>query len=277
MEKVESIVPVSNRFDGSVTDHYALEKLKHVKSASILTNLSAAFEDELESDVLLEDYDQVTSDLDETSNKFPEECLDSSDNEDCLGKLTKQKQWYVSKLNSSQVTEMHIKRAIKILLPREYVSRERSRRHIAANYLPGHQPTPKNHNVQKYRYFIVRLGVEFCIAKVIFLEENGKAVFSCSSDNTTAKFRAVLFTETEAGEFSSFSPMRVTRWLNVDRIFSEVHLTKISSCLFELNEDSRRIFWEAQKNDQISQDASLAKARESIVDGCDFVEVEDVF
>ena len=50
------------------------------------------------------------------------------------------KKWYISGLYGGKLTQIHMKRAIKILLPREYVSRERLHRHMAANYLSGHMP-----------------------------------------------------------------------------------------------------------------------------------------
>ena len=67
-----------------------------------------------------------------------------------------------------------MKKAIKILLAREYVSRERLHRHMAANYLPGHMPNAyaKNHNVQKYCFFIVQLSTGPQVMKLIFLEGN---------------------------------------------------------------------------------------------------------
>ena len=50
-------------------------------------------------------------------------------------------EWYVRKALNDRITYLHIKRAINI--PREYVSRERSCRHIASYYLPGLQSWPK--------------------------------------------------------------------------------------------------------------------------------------
>ena len=43
----------------------------------------------------------------------------------------------MSKALNQRITYLRIKRAIKITIPREYVSRERSRRLIPSNYLPG--------------------------------------------------------------------------------------------------------------------------------------------
>ena len=40
----------------------------------------------------------------------------------------------MSKALNDRITYLHIKRAIKTIIPREYVSRERSRRHFTSNY-----------------------------------------------------------------------------------------------------------------------------------------------
>ena len=114
------------------------------------------------------------------------------------------------------MTQIHIKRAIEILLLREYVSREHSYRHIAANYLPGLTPiAKKNNNVQKYRFSIV-LSTEPQVMKLILLEEYGKPITSCLSSDQNIKFRAILFAENETGGLNCHSPVKVTQWLNVD-------------------------------------------------------------
>ena len=66
-----------------------------------------------------------------------------------MGVLEKKnnREWYVSKALNDRITYLDTKRAIKIIIPREYVSRERSHRHIASNYLPGLEPMKNDHNV----------------------------------------------------------------------------------------------------------------------------------
>ena len=55
---------------------------------------------------------------------------------------------------NDRITYLHIKRAINIIIPKEYVSRERSRRHIASNYLPGLESMNSDHSVQKYQMLL---------------------------------------------------------------------------------------------------------------------------
>ena len=175
-----------------------------------------------------------------------------------------------------QLTQIQIQRAIKILLPREYVSREHSHRHIAANYLPGLMRIAKNHNVQKYLFFIVQLSTGPQVVKLIFLEDNGKPITSCSASDQNIKFRAILFVENKTDGFNCDSPVKVARWLNIDRSFSEVHLKKVSCSLFELSEDSRSIFCKSKESVQIQQDALLAKNISLCLIPLEYVEVEDI-
>ena len=99
--------------------------------------------EKLQDDILSE------ADIGDQEKMLPEEFCDS-DNANDMKLIMKNKEesfrkrnnrgWYVSKALNDRITYLHIKRAINIIIPREYVSRERSRRHIASNYLPGLEP-----------------------------------------------------------------------------------------------------------------------------------------
>ena len=59
------------------------------------------------------------------------------------------KKWKISRrLADGTISYIHIKQAIKLLLPREYISRCRQRRHWASKYLPGKDPINPKHNIQ---------------------------------------------------------------------------------------------------------------------------------
>ena len=85
---------------------------------------------------------------------FPEEFCDSDNANDINLKKEKafrkknNREWYVSRTLNDRITYLHIKRAIKVIIPRKCVSSESSRRHIASNYLPGLEPINNDHNVQ---------------------------------------------------------------------------------------------------------------------------------
>ena len=60
------------------------------------------------------------------------------------------KNWKVSKYVDGKLTYIHVSQAIKILFPREYVSRCRQKRHWASKYLPGKEPFIPTHDIFKY-------------------------------------------------------------------------------------------------------------------------------
>ena len=60
------------------------------------------------------------------------------------------KNWKISKYVDRKLTYIHISQAIKLLLPREYVSRCRQKRQWASKYLPGKEPLNPTHDIFKY-------------------------------------------------------------------------------------------------------------------------------
>ena len=53
-------------------------------------------------------------------------------------------------MEKGSVSKMHVSRAIRMLPPREFISRNRSQRHIASGYLPGKSPLDPNHDILKF-------------------------------------------------------------------------------------------------------------------------------
>ena len=103
---------------------------------------------------------------------------------------------------NDRITYLHIKRAIKVIIPREYVPREPSCRHIASNYLPGLEPINGDHNVQKYRFYAFKLSSGYHLGKIIFLEDKGNPVVSSNSANADMNFRALILSKQGDNQFT---------------------------------------------------------------------------
>ena len=165
LEKKESVVPSQNQFTGSLPLGYGPHKLLNIRSHKLLADMSSSEEEKLQDDILSE------ADIGDERKMFPEGFCDSDNANDI--KLIKEgsfrkrnnRELYVSKALNDRTTYLHIKRAIKIIIPREYVSRERSRRHTASNYLPGLEPINNDHNVQKYRFYAFKLYLVIILVK----------------------------------------------------------------------------------------------------------------
>ena len=230
LQEEVSIVPIENQFVGSLPTDYAAYMLRNVKSAELLQVASAEEESSLELVSSVDDYSEIIGETvvdfqpekQELINEINEELSDEEMDQDIYGK----KKWYVSKKSGNEMKNMHIKRALKLIMPREYVSRERSRRHIAANYLPGLQPIDKEHDIHKFRFVILKLSSGFWVGKIIFLSKDGKPVLSaCSQDSSGYSFRALLLKEVENEEYVYPEPIQLTRWLKMENIISPVHLS----------------------------------------------------
>ena len=275
LEKKESVVPSQNQFTGSLPVCYGAQKLLNVQSHKLLADMSSLEEEKLHDDILFE------GDIDDEEKMFPEEFCDSDNANDI--KLKKEqslrnknnREWYVSKALNDRITYLHIKRAIKIIIPREYVSSERSRRHIAANYLPGLEPIDSDHNVQKYRFYAFKLSSGYHLGKIIFLEEQRNPVISSNSANAHVMFRALILSEQGENQFTYSSPLKISRWLNIDRVHSGVHSTSINGGRYLLGKNSENIFREIQKKQLEFEDFMLAKKLSSDVP-LEYVEVEDI-
>ena len=80
------------------------------------------------------------------------------------------KKWYISKLEGEKLSKIHIKKALKLLVPREFISRNRSQRHFSAKYLPGHQAVEPTHNISIFSDVAIKTTLKkrlsFRIAKV---------------------------------------------------------------------------------------------------------------
>ena len=108
--------------------------------------------------------------------------LCENDENECVEK----EPWRISRIEKGHVSSMHVSRAIKMLLPREFISRNRSQRHIASVYLPGKSPLDPDHDTLKFSDVAIKAikGKKkyFELGRIISLQENGGSdIFSASS------------------------------------------------------------------------------------------------
>jgi len=60
------------------------------------------------------------------------------------------RKWKVSRYSNGSLSSIHLKQALKFLLPRKYISCSRQRRHWASRYLLGKEPVYQKHSIFKY-------------------------------------------------------------------------------------------------------------------------------
>ena len=168
LEKIKSIVSFQNQFTGSFPVGYGSHKLLNVRSHKPIVDMPSLQKEKLQDDIIFE------GDIVDEEKVFPKEFCDSDNanniklKEEQSFRKKNNREWYVSKTLNDRITYLHIKRAINIIIPREYVSRERSRPHIGSNYLPGLELTNSDHNVQKYCFHVFKLSSGYHLGKIFF-------------------------------------------------------------------------------------------------------------
>ena len=98
---------------------------------------------------------------------------------------------------------------------------------------------------------------------------------SSNSANVDVKFRALIFSKQGDNQFTYSTPLKISRWLDINRVYSEVHLTFINGSMYLLGKNSSNIFREIQKKQLEFEDFMLPKNLSSDV-SLDYVEVEDI-
>ena len=89
------------------------------------------------------------------------------------------------------------------------------------------------------------------------------------------KFRALILIEQGENQFTYSSPLKISRWLNIARVYPEVHLTSISGGRYLVGKNDENIFREIQKKQLEYEDFMLTKNISPDV-SLDYVEVEDI-
>ena len=93
LDNIKSANPKCLHFSGHVSNEYALEKLKQIKSAEILANASVELEEELDN-VLVEELGEFNANEESKQELQTQKNNILDDPEESL--IGKQKKWYVS-------------------------------------------------------------------------------------------------------------------------------------------------------------------------------------
>ena len=138
--------------------------------------------------------------------------------------------WYFTKEENGTLMRYHIKKILKSIIPREYVSRERSKRHIASVYLPGMEPVPQNHDIVIFHDYTYKDSKNYVhVINISRIEDNnGNRKRSCSS-TSNCRFIGKLY---EYFDGSVANDLKFTKWLPVGIIISEVEINRDTDGLY---------------------------------------------
>ena len=179
--------------------------------------------------------------------------------------------WYIEKDGSL----IHIKRALKLLIPREFISKERSRRHWVADSLhTSLVPIDPSHDVIQFRDVAIRDGNGYFILHILsIISEDGRELVSTSSKRKHM-IRGIIYRDVESNKYGFVSTVFVSRWIPVSHVVMEVVLENGSDDRAHLSERSQLDLESILANDECSE-----VGLEEIPDDADvnkFYEVEEI-
>lgn len=161
--------------------------------------------------------------------------------------------WKISKCVDGKMTYIHIKQGLKLLLPREYISRCRQKRHWAAQYLPGKEPLNPKHDIFKYCNVALKVVHDntklYDIARVEVIESttDGSEVGSFEREGKiSVRFRCSLYSEDDNGVYFVSDDVLLTKWRAPSAIISAVDLQPVveSPGKYTLHPESKALFQE---------------------------------
>ena len=283
-KEIKNGVPKKNLFDGCVSEKYALEKLK-MKSAELFEKDAVEEENLITKYLNPEDVGKVwesdkDSDNVEDEELIPEKMLtDLESNDDkAESENSGRRKWFLSKMINGNKKEIHLSQALKLLIPREFVSRERSRRHIASKFLPDRGEISELHNVILFRFVVAKISGKINICKVAALNSNGKSVKSASNldDGVTCQLIPLEKVKSEKDLYVLPHKIVVSSWMKVSNILGEVKMSCNKSNQFSILEKSLSVLDEAEQTLNEAADRKFAQSVSKSLPPVEFREVEDI-
>ena len=192
--------------------------------------------------------EETTIEDNEADNDYNNYNEDDDDDEKTEEKTSQRlDKWYISRMVNGHKTRVHVRQALKLILPREYVSRERAKRHMASKYLKGFAPIQKDHDILQFHFVAVKNSQkhkDYEVMKIQAIRKtvDGKStdVVSASSKDKGVELRGIPYYFRETGNLSTSDSVELTRWIKGNSVLTEVHLEEIARNTFALTEESRR-------------------------------------
>ena len=142
--------------------------------------------------------------------------------------------WKVSRYTDGKLTYLHIKMALKLLLPREYISRCRQKRHWASKYLPGKEPVNPKHDIFKYCDIALKVTQDkkskYLIGRVEAMEstKDGSEVISFQlKSKASVRIRCSMYCREENDVYFVPEDVLLSSWKAQSSIVGTVNLQPI--------------------------------------------------
>ena len=145
----------------------------------------------------------------------------------------------ISRLEGGQLRDIHIKKALKLLIPREFISRNRSQRHISSKYLPGFEVIEKPHDIVLFCDIALKAQFQrkkaYKVGRIIALRtDQGKDLVSTSSKSKTVKIRCLIY-QKSSGYYRAPLDMGIREWKSVSCVLKVLSLKFVKEKGLQLN------------------------------------------
>ena len=131
---------------------------------------------------------------------------------------------------------MHISKALKILLSREYISKERSGQHwVGKSLIQAWNKIDKSDDGIRFQNVAVRVKYKVKFLHILSIQsEEGKEQISENSKNK----RGQPYTEVGEGKYDVPYKILLTKWIPLNKVLSEIEMVKNEDGTSSLSEDS---------------------------------------
>ena len=209
--------------------------------------------EESEESDFVKHFTQLDEIYDDQEMNFSTTDIVESDEDDGRNSETsnsRKSKWYIEKDGSL----IHIKRALKLLIPREFISKERSRRHWVADSLhTSLVPIDPSHDVIQFRDVAIRDGNSYFIIHILsIISEDGRELVSASSKRKHMN-RGIIYRDVESNKYGFVSTVFVSRWIPISQVVMEVVLENGSDDRAHLSERSQLDLESILANDECSE------------------------
>ena len=229
--------------EGSLSENYNMLHKTYAEAKDSLGDVELDADSDEKNQWNNDDSDEA-----EEREKEQEEEKDAKKEEESEAKGS---QWKITKIVGNKTTYIHIKQALKLILPREYIARCRQKRHWASKYLPGRAPIDPKHDIVKFSNVALKSVQQgqrvFDIARVEDIQSANDGSQSTSfklKGDTTMRCRFSFYQRSSASDTYHIHPsLGFTNWRPSSSILGAVELIpdmEDTIGCYILHEDSKK-------------------------------------
>ena len=150
-----------------------------------------------------------------------------------------------------------------MLIPREFISKERSRRHwVNGSLHTSLAPIDPSHDVIQFRDVAIADKDKYFILHVLsVISEDGKELVSTSS-KCRHTVRGIIYRDVESNQYGFVSTIFVSRWLPVRKVLMEVVLESNSDGMARLSKQSQQDLETVLENNNCSEEEGIDEIAE---------------